>query len=78
MIDENAYIKDDLFDEATRIVLEANRGSVSLLQRRLDIGYARACRLIDRMVAIGLVGDYEGCQARKVIMTADEFKELKL
>jgi S-DNA-T family DNA segregation ATPase FtsK/SpoIIIE len=65
--------RDPLFDQAARIVIEAQRGSVSLLQRRLTIGYGRAARLIDQMAEAGIVGGYKGSQAREVIMTMDEW-----
>jgi S-DNA-T family DNA segregation ATPase FtsK/SpoIIIE len=70
-------LRDPLFDEAVRIVLESRRGSVSLLQRRLTIGYSRASRLIDQMAAAGIVGDYKGSQAREVTMTLDEWEAVK-
>lgn len=69
--------KDPLFDEAVRIVLESRRGSVSLLQRRLTIGYSRASRLIDQMSAASIVGEYKGSQAREVTMTLDEWESLR-
>ena len=69
--------QDDLFDEAVRIVLETKRGSVSLLQRRLSIGYARASRIIEMMAATGLLGDYKGSQAREVTMTIDEYDAMR-
>ena len=64
---------DDLFDDAVRIILETQRGSVSLLQRRLSIGYSRAARLIDLMAEAGIVGTYRGSQAREVMLTLDEW-----
>jgi len=70
---EAADHSDDLFDEAVRIVLESQRGSVSLLQRRLSIGYSRAARLIDMMAEAGIVGAYRGSQARRVMMTLEEW-----
>ncbi len=75
-IDEEAA-KDDLFDAAVRVVLETKRGSVSLLQRRLTIGYARASRLIEAMAAAGIVGDYKGSQAREAMITVEEWDALK-
>jgi S-DNA-T family DNA segregation ATPase FtsK/SpoIIIE len=69
--------RDELFDQAVDIVLETNRGSVSLLQRRLTIGYGRASRLIDQMCAAGLVGEYKGSQAREVLVTPDEWLAMK-
>jgi S-DNA-T family DNA segregation ATPase FtsK/SpoIIIE len=64
---------DELFEEAVRIVLETQRGSVSLLQRRLSVGYSRAARLIDMMAEAGIVGSYRGSQARRVMMTLEEW-----
>ena len=66
--------RDELFDQAALIVLETRRGSVSLLQRRLTIGYARASRLIDQLAAAGVVGPYKGSQAREVIMTIEQWE----
>ena len=69
--------KDELFDDAVRVVLETKRGSVSLLQRRLTIGYARASRLIEMMAATGIVGDYKGSQAREAMLTLEEWDAMK-
>ena len=70
-------LRDPLFDQAVRIVLESKRGSVSLLQRRLTIGYSRASRLIDQMADAGIVGTYKGSQAREVTMTVEEWEALQ-
>jgi DNA segregation ATPase FtsK/SpoIIIE, S-DNA-T family len=72
-IDPSEIESDELFDDAVRIVLETKRGSVSLLQRRMSIGYGRASRLIDMMASSGLLGDYKGSQAREVTMTLEEW-----
>jgi len=74
-VDVTTMAKDDLFDEAIRIVLESGRGSVSLLQRRLGIGYARASRIIELMGASGILGEYKGSQAREVLMTLKEYDQ---
>lgn len=74
---EDGMVQDDLFDEAVRIVLETKRGSVSLLQRRLNIGYGRASRLIEMMAQSGLLGDYKGSQAREVTISLDEWDAMK-
>ncbi|NLK41340.1 MAG: DNA translocase FtsK [Planctomycetes bacterium] len=76
-VDLGGAQKDDLFDEAVRIVLESHRGSVSLLQRRLSIGYARASRIIEMMAAAGVLGEYKGSQAREVLMTLEEYENLR-
>ena len=68
--------EDELFDDAVRVVLETQRGSVSLLQRRLNIGYARASRIIEMMAGAGILGEYKGSQAREVMMTAEEYEKL--
>jgi len=76
-LDTSDIRKDELFDEAVRIVLETRRGSVSLLQRRLNIGYARASRIIEMMAAVGVLGEYKGSQAREVIMTLEEYEHVR-
>jgi S-DNA-T family DNA segregation ATPase FtsK/SpoIIIE len=74
---EDEPISDEMFDEAVRIVLSTQRGSTSLLQRRLNIGFSRAGRLIDLMAQRGIVGDYQGSKAREVLMTVDQWEGLK-
>jgi DNA segregation ATPase FtsK/SpoIIIE-like protein len=69
--------QDDLFDEAVRVVLETKRGSVSLLQRRLSVGYARASRIIEMMAGAGILGEYKGSQAREVLMTLEEYEAFR-
>lgn len=69
--------RDELFDQAVEIVIETKRGSVSLLQRRLSIGYSRASRLIEEMGAAGIIGEYKGSQAREVNITAEEWEAIK-
>lgn len=58
--------KDDIYEEAVRIIMESNQASVSILQRRLRLGYTRAARIIDTMEQEGLVGPYEGSKPRKI------------
>jgi S-DNA-T family DNA segregation ATPase FtsK/SpoIIIE len=74
---EGEEITDELFEEASRIVLESQRGSVSLLQRKLEIGYTRAARLMDMMAQIGLVGEYKGSKAREVLYSLEQWEGLK-
>lgn len=74
---ETSGERDELFDRAVEIVIDSGRGSVSLLQRRLTIGYGRASRLIDQMYDAGIVGEYKGSQAREVIMTREQWEALK-
>lgn len=68
---------DDLYDDAVAVVIREGRGSVSLLQRALGIGYGRAARMIDYMAEDGIVGDYNGAQAREVICTMEEWEQAK-
>jgi S-DNA-T family DNA segregation ATPase FtsK/SpoIIIE len=75
--DEQAGERDPLFDRAVTIIVETKRGSVSLLQRRLEVGYSRASRLIDQMAAAGIVGEYKGSQAREVLITEKEWSEIR-
>lgn len=67
--------EDELFNQAVQIILEAKQASVSLLQRRMRIGYTRAARLIDSMEAKGIVGPYEGSKPREVLITLEQFQE---
>lgn len=60
--------RDELFEEAARIVVMTQQGSASLLQRKLKLGYNRAGRLIDQLEAAGIIGPFEGSKARKVII----------
>ncbi|MCX6765020.1 MAG: hypothetical protein NT148_00580, partial [Candidatus Nealsonbacteria bacterium] len=58
--------EDPLYEEAKKVVIEANKASASLLQRRLRLGYARAARLIDMLEARGVVGHGEGAKPREI------------
>ena len=62
---------DELFEEAAKIVVRHQQGSVSLLQRRLKVGYSRAARLIDELEAAGIVGPFDGSKAREVLVETD-------
>ncbi|BBH20810.1 hypothetical protein Back11_21550 [Paenibacillus baekrokdamisoli] len=75
---ENNEMLDELYDQAIRIVLEAKQASVSLLQRRMRIGYTRAARLIDQMEARSIVGPYEGSKPREVLLTIDQYEAGKI
>lgn len=62
------YSDDPLFREAAEVVIKAKMGSVSLLQRRLGIGYQRAGRLVDQLERAGVVGPHDGSRAREVLV----------
>ncbi|HEY8504291.1 MAG TPA: DNA translocase FtsK, partial [Gemmataceae bacterium] len=74
---ESLRERDPLYEEAIEIVIREGRGSTSLLQRALGIGYGRAARLIDYMAEDGIVGQYNGSQARDVLYTPEKWEELK-
>ncbi|MCP4882604.1 MAG: DNA translocase FtsK [Flavobacteriales bacterium] len=61
--------RDKLFEEAAKLVVIAQQGSASLLQRKLKLGYNRAGRIIDQLEAAGIVGPFEGSKARQVLVT---------
>ena len=65
--------RDELYEAAVEVVIREGRGSVSLLQRALGVGYGRGARLIDYMAEDGIVGQYAGSQAREVLMTMEEW-----
>ncbi|MFD0698322.1 DNA translocase FtsK [Paenibacillus sp. GCM10027628] len=71
--EEQDEFADELYDQAVQIVLEAKQASVSLLQRRMRVGYTRAARLIDSMEAKGVVGPYEGSKPREVLMSIEQY-----
>ena len=68
---------DELIDAATEVVVETGMASVSMLQRRLKLGYARAARLVDQLEEKGIVGPFEGSKPRQVLITKDQWQELK-
>jgi S-DNA-T family DNA segregation ATPase FtsK/SpoIIIE len=67
-IEEESEIEDALYKRAVELVIRHKQGSVSLLQRRLGIGYQRAARLIDQLEANGIVGPYVGSKTREVLV----------
>ena len=72
----NEYLADDLFRSAVRLVLENRKPSVSLIQRRLRAGFARAGRLVDMMQEAGLVGPFRGGEPREIIVDPDHYLRL--
>ncbi|MFZ0996310.1 MAG: DNA translocase FtsK [Candidatus Dormiibacterota bacterium] len=68
--------RDPLFERAGRIVIGEQRGAASLLQRKLNVGYTRAARLIDQLSDARVVGPYEGSKSREVLMTLAELEQL--
>ncbi|MCL6603028.1 MAG: DNA translocase FtsK [Paenibacillus sp.] len=70
--------QDELYEQAVQIVLEAKQASVSLLQRRMRVGYTRAARLIDSMEARGVIGSYEGSKPREVLISLEQYQHNRI
>jgi S-DNA-T family DNA segregation ATPase FtsK/SpoIIIE len=70
------YDEDELLPEAVRLLIESGQASISMLQRRLRIGYTRAARLIDIMEDRGIVGSFEGSKPRAVLINWDEYEKI--
>ena len=68
---------DELLGAAIEVVLETGQASVSMLQRRLKLGYARAARLVDQMEEKGVVGPFEGSKARQLLITKEQWQEMQ-
>ncbi len=69
---------DELLPAAIEVVLETGQASVSMLQRRLKLGYARAARLVDQMEEKGVVGPFEGSKPRQLLITKEQWMEQKM
>ena len=67
---------DPMWDDAVRVILKSRRGSASLLQRALGVGYTRASRLVDMMTEAGIVGEHKGSKAREVLITLEDWEEM--
>lgn len=68
---EESYERDELFEEAARVIVRYQQGSVSLLQRKLKIGYARAARIVDELESANVVGPFDGSKAREVLVETE-------
>jgi S-DNA-T family DNA segregation ATPase FtsK/SpoIIIE len=67
-IDYNISDRDAMFRDAAEVIVTAQQGSASLIQRKLKLGYNRAGRIIDQLEAAGIVGQFEGSKARQVLV----------
>ncbi|MEK5492751.1 DNA translocase FtsK [Paenibacillus sp. FSL R7-0297] len=77
-LSEDQDPQDELYEQAVQIVLEAKQASVSLLQRRMRVGYTRAARLIDAMEARSVIGPYEGSKPREVLMSLEQYQHNRI
>ncbi|MFA5146361.1 MAG: DNA translocase FtsK [Candidatus Omnitrophota bacterium] len=68
------FDKDEVYEEAVKLILETRQASVSVLQRRLGLGYTRAARLIDMMEDEGIVGPYQGSKPRDILISIEEYQ----
>ena len=68
---------DELLPQAVDVILETKQASVSMLQRRLKLGYSRAARMVDQMEEMGIVGPFEGSKPRKILITKEQWQEMQ-
>ncbi len=73
--EQNDY--DELLPQAVDVIFETKQASVSMLQRRLKLGYSRAARLIDQLEEVGVVGPFEGSKPRQIIITKQQWQEMQ-
>jgi S-DNA-T family DNA segregation ATPase FtsK/SpoIIIE len=74
---DSASDYDELLPQAVEVIFETKQASVSMLQRRLKLGYARAARIVDQMEEIGIVGPFEGSKPRQVLITKQQWNEMQ-
>ena len=75
---EDHQDRDELYDDAVEVIVNTGMASVSMLQRRLKLGYSRAARLVDQMEEDGIVGPFQGSKPREVLLSKEEWQEAKL
>ena len=68
---------DEMLPAAVDIILETGQASVSMLQRRLKLGYARAARIVDEMEEKGIVGPFQGSKPRSILITKEQWEARK-
>ena len=68
---------DELLPQAVEVIFETKQASVSMLQRRLKLGYSRAARIVDQMEEIGVVGPFEGSKPRQILVTREQWLEMQ-
>ncbi len=76
--EEDQGDNDELLPQAIELVVEAGQASVSLIQRKFKVGYARAARIVDQMEARGIVGGFEGSKPRQVLISKQQWYELNM
>ena len=68
---------DEMLPAAVDVILETGQASVSMLQRRLKLGYARAARIVDEMEEKGIVGPFQGSKPRTILVTKEQWEAMK-
>ena len=68
---------DEMLPQAVDVILETGQASVSMLQRRLKLGYARAARIVDEMEEKGIVGPFQGSKPRAILITKEQWQSMK-
>ena len=71
------FAAPELLPQAVDVILETKQASVSMLQRRLKLGYSRAARMVDQMEEMGIVGPFEGSKPRKILITKQQWQEMQ-
>jgi len=75
--DPNGNDYDELLPQAVDVIFETGQASVSMLQRRLKLGYSRAARIVDQMEEMGVVGPFEGSKPRNILITKDQWRQMQ-
>jgi S-DNA-T family DNA segregation ATPase FtsK/SpoIIIE len=68
---------DEMLPAAVEVIFETKQASVSMLQRRLKLGYARAARIVDEMEELGIVGPFQGSKPRTILITKEQWEAMK-
>ena len=68
---------DEMLPAAVEVILETGQASVSMLQRRLKLGYARAARIVDEMEEKGIVGPFMGSKPRNILITKEQWQQMQ-
>jgi S-DNA-T family DNA segregation ATPase FtsK/SpoIIIE len=77
-MDRDPGDNDELLPQAIELVVEAGQASVSLIQRKFKVGYARAARIVDQMEERGIVGGFEGSKPRQVLITKHQLQDMNM
>ncbi len=77
-VENHEFEADELLPQAIEMVIDAGQASVSLIQRRLRVGYARAGRIIDQMDERGIISGFDGSKPRQVLITKEQWEEMKM